>query len=131
MDTDSGAIVDILNRYAAAVSKGDFEAWMSLWAENGVQMPAGESARQGKEAIRQAMAAPFKAMDLTLELTEITEANVYGDVGLTHCRYTLYGTPRDGGETIALMPDGKALTIYGKQPDGTWKIVYDCVNANE
>ena len=34
-----------------------------------------------------------------------------------------------GGETIA-MPDGKALTLYKKQADGSWKIAYDCFNAN-
>jgi len=39
-------------------------------------------------------------------------------------------TPKAGGETIHAMPDAKALTLYERQPDGSWKIVYDCFNSN-
>jgi steroid delta-isomerase-like uncharacterized protein len=39
-------------------------------------------------------------------------------------------TPKAGGETIHAMRDGKALTLYERQSDGSWKIVYDCFNSN-
>jgi ketosteroid isomerase-like protein len=39
-------------------------------------------------------------------------------------------TPKEGGDRIEAMPDGKALTLYERQSDGTWKIVCDCFNSN-
>jgi hypothetical protein len=39
-------------------------------------------------------------------------------------------TPKDGGETIPAMSDGKALTLYERQSDSTWGIVFDCFNSN-
>jgi len=53
-----------------------------------------------------------------------------GDFGLTRCKYTLKMTPKAGGETINAMPEGKALTLYERQSDGSWKIAFDCFNSS-
>jgi ketosteroid isomerase-like protein len=37
-------------------------------------------------------------------------------------------TPKEKGEPIFV--DGKYLTIYKKQADGSWKISHDCYNSN-
>lgn len=109
---------------------GDFEAWLSLWAEDGVQMPDNVPTRVGKATIGEAMKGAFDAMDLSIAIHEIEDARVWGDRGLTRCRYSLALTQKGGGETIDAMPDGKALTLYGREPDGSWKIVYDCFNSS-
>ena len=70
-------------------------------------------------------------MDFELAIVEIEDTHVGGDKGLTRCVYSLIGTPKEGGEAVNIMPNGKALTLYGRQSDGTWKIVYDCFNSNE
>lgn len=67
---------------------------------------------------------------MELVIIKIEEARIYGDLGLTRCRYSLKGVPKGGSETIEIMTDGKALTLYSRQPDGSWKIVYDCFNSN-
>lgn len=46
---DVAAIRQVLARYAASVSAGDFDAWLSLWADDGVQMPNDAPARVGKD----------------------------------------------------------------------------------
>ena len=130
MDSDVTAIKEVLNQYAATICEGNFESWMSLWVDNGVQMPPDAGKNVGIAQIREANSAPFEAMDLDMVIHEIEDASIHGDLGLTRCRYTLKGTPKDGGETIDIMADGKALTLYGRQPDGSWKIVYDCFNSN-
>lgn len=125
------AIKDVLGRYEETVQSGDFEGWLSLWAEDGVQMPDNAPTRVGKAAIAEAMRGAFEAMDLRIAIHDIEDARVWGDRGLTRCRYSLALTPKAGGETIDAMPDGKALTLYGRQADGSWRIVYDCFNSNE
>ena len=76
------------------------------------------------------MQPAFEQMNLVMNISRIGDVKVYGDFGLTRCTYTLKLTPKVGGETIHAEPDGKALTLYEKQPDGSWKIVYDCYNSN-
>ena len=127
---DITAIKEMLNQYAVGCNTGDFNLWISLWADNGVQMPSDAPARIGKEQIREGMKPAFDQMNLDITIHSIQEAKVYANFGLTRCIYTLKLTPKAGGETINSMPDGKALTIYEKQFDGSWKIVYDCYNSN-
>jgi uncharacterized protein (TIGR02246 family) len=130
MEADSAAIKEVLNQYAVAVNSGDFDLWLSLWADDGVQLPPGAPARVGKEQIREGMGPAFDGMNLDITIDSLEEAKVYGNLGLTRCTYTLNATPKAGGAEIVIEPDGKALTLYERQPDGSWKIAYDCFNSN-
>lgn len=128
-ESDIAAVKDMLNQYVKGCNTGDFDFWMSLWADDGVQMPPDAPPRVGKEQIRENMKPVFDQfyMEATVD---IFEGKVYGDLGLTRCNGTLKLTPKAGGETIHATPDGKALTLYERQSDGSWKIVYDCFNSN-
>lgn len=127
---DSDAIKDVLRQYGAMCNAGDFETWISLWSDEGRQMPPDAPARIGIDAIREGMKPVFDTMDLDFDLVGIEEARIFGDLGLTRCNYTLFATPKEGGTKVGVMPDGKALTLYQKQSDGSWKIIYDCFNSN-
>ena len=87
--------------------------------------------RIGKKQIRGGMKPAFERMNLDLVINSIEDAKVSGDLGLTVCTYTLKMTPKAGGNTINAIPDGKALTLYERQPDGSWKIAYDCSNPSK
>jgi ketosteroid isomerase-like protein len=93
-------------------------------------MPPDDPARVGKEQIRAGMKPLFDQLNLDIVIQSIEDARIYGDLGFTRCIYTLKATPKAGGETIDVMPEGKALTLYERQPDGSWKIVYDCFNSS-
>ena len=128
-ESDIAAVKDMLNQYAKGCNTGDFDFWMSLWADDGVQMPPDTPAVVGKEQIRENMKPVFDQFNYKVGV-DILEAKVYGDLGLTRCNGTVDITPKAGGETIHTLPDGKALTLYERQSDGSWKIVYDCFNSN-
>jgi uncharacterized protein (TIGR02246 family) len=130
MEADITAIKEMLNRYANITNAGDWDRWISLWADDGVQMPPDDPARIGKEQIRAGMKPLFDQLNLDIVIQSIEDAKIYGDLGFTRCIYTLKATPKAGGETIDVMPEGKALTLYERQPDGSWKIVYDCFNSS-
>jgi uncharacterized protein (TIGR02246 family) len=127
---DAEAIKEVISQYAARANAGDLDGWLSLWAEDAVRMPDNAPARIGKEEIRAEMMPAFDAMEISVTINDIQDIQVWGNRGLTRGTYSLALTPKAGGETIHAMPDGKALTLYEKQPDGTWKIVYDCMNSN-
>ena len=126
---NASAVIEVLNKYAEHFVSGNFEAWMNLWADDGVQMPPGASINVGREQIHESMKPVFDQFNLEIEL-KLEEGKVYGDYGMTRCTYSLALIPKAGGETVPAMPDGKALTIYRRQPDDTWKIIYDCFNSN-
>ena len=130
MERDVAAVKEVLNKYAEFCNAGDFASWMSLWADDGVQMPPDAPTKVGKEQIREAMKPIFDQFDLKIEINTL-EGRVHGDYGLTRCTYWHDLIPKAGGETIHAMPDGKALTLYERQSDGSWKIVYDCFNSNK
>ena len=93
-------------------------------------MPPDAPANVGKEAIRRAMKPEFDELDIKLAILRIEDAAIFGDLGLTRCASSLDIKPKTGSETVAAVPDGKALTLYKKQSAGTWKIVYDCFNSS-
>ena len=130
VNADITAIKEVLNQYAVGCTTGDFDLWMSLWADDGTQMPPDAPAKVGTEEIRQEMKPAFDDMKMNLAILSIEDAKIFGDLGLTRCVYTLEMTPKAGGETIAAMPEGKALTLYERQSDGSWKIAYDCFNSS-
>lgn len=130
MEADITAINEVMNQYAIGCNTGDFEFWMSLWADDGTQLPPNTPARVGKAQIREGMGPLFDGMYLEITIHSLEETKVYGDLGLTRCTYTLKATPKAGGAEIVVEPDGKALTLYERQSDGSWKIIYDCFTSN-
>ena len=130
METDIAAIRAVLSQYAMSICDGDLDLWISLWADNGTQMPPDAPACIGRVQILEEMKPAFDEMSMELIILSIEDAKIYGGFGLTRCRYTLKMTPKAGGETINAMPEGKALTLYERQSDGSWKIAFDCFSSN-
>ena len=48
-NTDEEAIKAVLNQYEVTLNNGDFNSWISLWTDNGVQLPPNTPLRIGKE----------------------------------------------------------------------------------
>ncbi len=130
VEEDIAALKEVLKKYAVAANAGDFDSWISLWADDGVRMPANAPSRSGIAQITEEMKPAFEQFTIDLKITSFEETKVFGDIGLTRCSYYFALTPNAGGDKIIAEPDGKALTIYQKQLDGNWKIIYDCMNSN-
>ena len=124
---DIAAIKEKMNQYAVTCNAGDFEGWISLWIDDGIQLYPGTPARVGKEQIRAGMKPAFDQLILKIAIT-INEVRVSGDLGFARATYTLSMIPKAKGETIEF--DGKALAIFERQADGSWKIARDCFNSN-
>ena len=119
----------MLEAYAMHMNNGDFEGWLSLWNRDGIQMMPFVPAREGIEEIRAVMEPVFKKYTVELSINEIQDVIAYHDSGLTRCTYTLTLIDQKG-RRIQGDPEGKTLTLYTRQPDGSWKIIYDCSNTS-
>ena len=122
---DEAAIGEIWNGYETARVAGDAEAWLGLWDEGGVQMPPGMPAR-GKDVLVVGVPKAFEAMPASaMEITP-AETVIMGDWAFSRGNYTATQTVQ--GSTVEV--DGKFMTIFRRQDDGSWKIYRDIFNSN-
>ncbi len=126
---DVSQIYQLWDEYAKTCNNGDFESWMALWREDGIQMAPDAPPRIGKEQIRAAMKPSFDLFDMQNMIIHTSEVRVLGDTAYSHGTYTFEMKPKAGGDVMKLK--GKFLDILAKQGDGTWKIAIDCHNYNE
>jgi len=59
---------------------------------------------------------------------KVEDAQIAGDFGFAHGTYFVSVTPKGGGAVKS--KEGKFLTIFKKQADGSWKIYRDSVSPN-
>jgi uncharacterized protein (TIGR02246 family) len=124
---DIASINSLWKEYASTLNRGDIEAWLSLWLEDGLQMPPDSPQRQGRETIRKGI-QPYVDQyycDIAVYPEKIW---VSGDAAYSHGNYEWELMPKSGGETLRFT--GMFLTILKKQMNGAWKIAVDCFNVN-
>lgn len=123
---DKEAIQQIWSQYSAARMAGDAEVWLSLWDENGIQMPPGIPAR-GTDKLKVGVPKAFAAVPVTaMEITPI-DIEVAGDWAFSRGVYS--ATQVVNGSDVDI--DGKFMTILKRQDDGSWKIYRDIFNSNK
>jgi len=125
---DVAQVYELWNEYATAANDGDMERWISLWIDDGIQMPPGVPRRVGKEEIRREMQPLFDHFNMSKMIIQTEEVRILGDRAYSHGTYECEMTPKEGGETRSYS--GKFLDILEKQVDGSWKIAIDCHNYN-
>ena len=106
--------------FAASVADQDAEAFASFLDEDAVFAAAG--VLRGREAVLQGWAVFFTegGPKLTWE-PEIVEVRPDG-LGLSRGPYTLTATGPDGSVQTS---SGQFISIWRRQPDGGWKILFD------
>ena len=127
LEADTAAINDIWAVYASSLEAGDITAWLSLWTEDGVQMPPNEPPNIGKDQIQEKNKAAFDQFTFEMEITN-EEIRVAGDWAFSRGTYTAIFSPKNGDQPVPI--DGKFMTILERQPDGSWKIHRDIFNSN-
>jgi uncharacterized protein (TIGR02246 family) len=125
---DVGFVYELWNEYAAAANDGDMVRWISLWSEDGIQMPPGVPRRVGKEQIRLEMQSLFDRFTTSNMVVHTEEIRILGDRAYSHGTLEYEITSKEGGETRSYS--AKFLDILEKQVDGSWKIAIDCHNNN-
>lgn len=130
VEADQAAIRQVWVAYANAVETADVNAYMALWADDGVQMPPGAPPNVGKDMIRARTVKGFGSRGDSTTVMQIDpqEITVIGDWAYTRGLYTVTVTPKSGG-TVGHV-DGKFMTVLRRQQDGSWKLYRDIFNSN-
>jgi uncharacterized protein (TIGR02246 family) len=124
---DEAAINAIWSTYVSSLEADDIDTWLSLWTEDGVQMPPNEPPVIGKDQLRARNGGALEVFTVEIDITN-QEIEVTGDWAFSRGVYTATFAPKDGSEPIPV--DGKFMTILKREADGGWKIHRDIFNSN-
>ena len=126
--TDVEKVYQVWKACATALSEGDLQGWLALWAEDGIQMPPGEPYRKGLEQLQISLERKLELIQYLNYAIYPEEVCILGDRAYSHGVYSALMQSIAVGNRIEIC--GKFLTILAKQEDGSWKIAIDCFNDN-
>jgi ketosteroid isomerase-like protein len=114
--------------WAIAASEGrDLERVLSYWTDDAIVMPPGLPAVTGKRALREYVEASMHIPGFRITWTS-TDVTFSPDRNLAY----MFGTnsiDMNGPDGTPMRIDGRAVTIWRKDPDGEWRCAVDIWNA--
>ena len=121
MNPGKAFLFDLEAKFAKATAEGGGKAFASWFAEDGVSMGNKQTPAHGREAV--AKQATWLAKDYQLVWTP-TDGTMspLGDMGYTWGHYEGRSHDPDGNTKVT---SGRYLTIWRKEPDGSWKVLLD------
>ena len=129
VEADKAAIRDLTDvQWLNAAQAKDVDTVLSFFADDASQLPPNTPIIIGIEAIRarqsEAFSRPGFAMSWQTTKVEVSRS---GDLAYS---YGPLQTTVDDAEGNPVTDKGKWVTVWKKQPDGTWKVVIDILNSD-
>jgi ketosteroid isomerase-like protein len=114
--------------FSDEVGARGFAAFDGFFAEDAVYLPTFEPRVEGKKAIMESFRPLFDDHTIKLTWTPLRgEVAASGDLGWTTGSYELTRIDDQGSPHVRR---GKYVTIWRRQPDGSWKAVLDGGNPD-
>jgi uncharacterized protein (TIGR02246 family) len=122
MNPDEQALRDLVALWHGATAAGDVNTILRLMAEDVVFLVAGHPPMCGRSGFEQGLRGLLSQHRIE-STSDIQEIQVSGTLAYCWNRLTVRVIPRAGGNGV--LRTGSALSIFRKQPDGTWLMVRD------
>ncbi|MGO9852669.1 MAG: YybH family protein [Steroidobacteraceae bacterium] len=114
-------------RWLAAARSHDLQRAVSFWSDDVYMMPPGGPAMVGKEALRRYVAGAFAIPDFSINwVTDHVWVARSGDLAYAVGTDTIRMTSPEGKP---VLERNKAVAVWRKEPDGSWKCAVDIWNA--
>lgn len=117
-------LYDLEAKFAADTARGGGPAFASWFAPDAVTLANGKAPVVGHDAIAAAATWTSDVYQLTWT-PEGARISASGDMGFTWGHYTGISKDSNGG---TIKAEGRYMTVWKKQPDGTWKVEVDASN---
>jgi uncharacterized protein (TIGR02246 family) len=124
-DADRAAIRANIGSFTAAINRRDYATAAAVYADDGLIMPPNAAIAQGPAAIRQQL----ESFEIPVKFTQPV-VEVEGEGGLAYARGTANLTLIPPGARTAMSDTAKIITVWRKQPDGSWKVIRAIWNSN-
>ncbi len=122
VDAEAAVLLKLDAEFCAATAQKGADGWVPYFAPNGTMASGEGPPLSGHEAIGKAM-GPALAPPNSLTW-QPTEARIWvpGKLGYTRGRYESTTTDENG---IVQTRRGAYFTVWQKQADGSWKVLFD------
>ena len=117
---DKAAIAALVASYEDALNASDTNKVMALYADDGVFMPPYRQSAVGAAAVREAYAAVFKAITLSVKFHVVEVVPMSPEWAFA--RTNSGGTVTDHATGAKSAEGNQELFIFNKGADGAWKI---------
>jgi uncharacterized protein (TIGR02246 family) len=125
---DERAVREADAAWSKAAAAKDVEAYLSFFAEDALVLPPNAPMLTGKESMRKGLSEEMANPGFALSWqASKAEASRGGDLAYSIGTYQV--TMKDAkGKPVT--DRGKYMTVWKKQPDGTWKGLVDMANSD-
>lgn len=124
---DVKKIEAIETAWVAAIGSKDIEQWVSYYADDATILLPNAPPVTGKDNIRASLKP--RLSDPNFSLT-FRPAKIEASEGLAYVQGA-YSSTRTDPKTMEVRSDqGKYVTVYKKQRDGSWKAIQDMVSSD-
>lgn len=127
---DEAAIRQLLADTDASFAAKDMDKAMMFYADDAALFLPGSPILQGKDAMRPALTAAFADTSTSVVVTPI-KITVAKSGELAYGYGTGVSTMTDPETGKKMRQESKWVTVFEKQPDGSWHAVADIFNPNE
>jgi ketosteroid isomerase-like protein len=110
-----------------AFKRGDKAGMMANYTSDAIVMAPNEEAWRGPEGLDKGFSGLLSQFSFKDGAVTTTDVMVAGDLAVETGTFALTLQPKTGAE---IKDKGKYLTVWKRQPDGTWKIVRDINNSD-
>lgn len=118
---DEAALRALDTKWVTVAQTHDVNAWLAFYSDDAVLLPPNDKTTTGREAARKSISELLGLPHLVISWST-TKADVSGDLGYLVGAYTL---AFDGPNGTRINDTGKTLSIWRRQPDGSWKCTAD------
>ncbi len=116
-------VMQLSREWSQAAYAGDIEKTVGYWADNAVVMSAGQPVLSGKQAIRQMVEESYKMPGFRISWQpQSVEVSESGDMAYLIANSQISFADSTGNPVTI---HNKAVEIWRKQADGSWKNVVD------
>ena len=125
---DPAVLLQADRDFSDAVSRGGSTAWVSWFAEDGRMVQPGVGLIQGRSAIGAQMAGLDDPAASLVWRPDYADIAASGDLGWTTGTFVSESSGPDGQ---AVRGEGRYVSIWRLQSDGSWKVVMDLGNPTD
>jgi uncharacterized protein (TIGR02246 family) len=115
--SDEEEITKMLMQAESAWNSGNMDAWLSLLADDAIEMPPDEAPLVGIAAITE-RDTRFAADFDDVFAMKIESMRISGDLAVVRYSYEEAWTPKEGGDTSSA--EGQTIIVLERR-DGSWK----------
>ena len=121
-------VMQLSKEWSQTIATKDIDKIVSYWADDALLMQEGQAPLKGKQAIRQMVEESFKIPGFSISWQpQSVEVSDNGDMAymIENSKVSFNDST---GKTVTI--NNKAVSIWRKQPDGSWKNVVDISTAD-